>query len=66
MSSTNTVRNLNFEILTGKLWRKDLSFFNSLPFYSNIPRLDEIAGPLEKVLGDVSQKGGSGALLVVG
>jgi hypothetical protein len=65
MSSANTVINLNGEILTGKLWRKDLSFFNTLPFYTNIPMLDNITGPLEKVFGDVSQEGGSGALLVV-
>lgn len=43
---TNTVIHLNGEILTGKLWRKSHSFFNDLPFYSNIPRMEGLVGPL--------------------
>jgi len=43
---TNTVIHSNGKILTGKLWRKTHSFFKDLPFYSNIPRMDGLVGPL--------------------
>jgi len=43
----NTVKHSNGEILTGQLWRKDHPFFKHLPFYSNLPRMDELVGPLE-------------------
>jgi hypothetical protein len=61
----NTVIQSNGEILTGKVWRKQHPSFNGLPFYSNIPRMDEMAGPLQ-----TTQSKGSGdqcfwALLVV-
>ena len=66
MSFQNTVKHSNGEILTGKLWRKDHSFFNGLPFYSNIPRMDDIAGSLQVALGNGAQvKGCYRALLVV-
>jgi hypothetical protein len=52
MSNPNTVQHSNGEILTGRLWRKDHSFFNKLPFYSNVPRMDEMAGPLEQSLSE--------------
>jgi len=65
MSLQNTVKCSNGEILTGKLWRKQHSFFHDLPFYSDVLRMDEIAGPLQKALGDVSQEGCYKALLVV-
>lgn len=51
----NTVICANGEILTSKLWRKEHSFFNDLPFYSNIPRMEEMAGPLKSTL---SEEGG--------
>jgi hypothetical protein len=65
MSLKNTVKCSNGEILTGRLWRKDHPFFNDLPFYSNIPRLDEIAGPLEKAFGGGNLEGCYRGLLVV-
>jgi hypothetical protein len=61
----NTVKSSNGEILTGKLWRKDHKFFKDLPFYTDIPRMDEIAGPLREALGEGSVEGSYGALLVV-
>jgi len=65
MSILNTIKSSNGEILTGRLWRKDHPFFNDLPFYSNIPRMDEIAGPLENALGKGNLDGCYRALLVV-
>ena len=50
----NTVKNLNGETLTGRLWWKNHSFFNNLPFYSNIPRMDSIAIPLQQALSESS------------
>ena len=44
---SNTVKHSSGEVLTGKLWRKDHAFFKDLPFYSNIPRMEEMGGPLE-------------------
>ena len=43
----------------------DLSLFDILPFYTNIPRMDEMAGPLEKALADINGKGPSVTLLLV-
>jgi len=65
MSIQNTIKSSNGEILTGRLWRKEHPFFNDLPFYSNIPRMDEIAGTLESALGKESLEGCYRALLVV-
>ena len=50
----NTVKNLNGETLTGRLWQKNHSFFIDLPFYSNIPRMDDIAIPLQQALSESS------------
>ena len=50
----NTVKNLNGETLMGRLWQKNHSFFNDLPFYSNIPRMDDIAIPLQQALSESS------------
>ena len=50
----NTVRDSTGEILTGKIWRKCHGFFKDLPFYSNIPRMDEMAVSL---LGALSEDG---------
>jgi hypothetical protein len=65
MSMKNIVKLSNGEILTGKLWRLDHPLFLELPFYSNIVRMAEIEGPLQKALGEVSGDGGYIALLVV-
>jgi hypothetical protein len=46
LSGQNTILHSNGEILTGQLWRKSHSFFKDLPFYSNIVRIDEMAGAL--------------------
>jgi hypothetical protein len=65
MSHQNTVKNSKGEILTGKLWRKNHSFFNDLPFYTEIPRLDEISGPLQCALSEGGREGCCMATLVV-
>lgn len=65
MSLLNTVEHSNGEILTGKLWRTCHAFFNDLPFYSNIPRMEEIASPLQKALGEDDLEGCYRELLVV-
>jgi hypothetical protein len=65
MPITNIVIHASGEILTGRLWRRDLSLFNSLPFYTDIPRMDEMAGPLEKALADINGKGPFFTLLLV-
>jgi len=65
MSNQNTIKNSNGEILTGKLWRKSHSFFTDLPFYTEIPRMDEIAGPLQSALSEGGQEGCYMAMLVV-
>jgi len=52
MSLQHTIRLSDGQLLTGRLWRKSHSFFNNLPFFSDIPRMDEMAGPLETALAD--------------
>ena len=59
----NTVRTATGAILTGQLWRKDQEFVQQLPFYSNLPRMEEMAGPLEGAFGD--PEGITKALLIV-
>jgi hypothetical protein len=65
MAYRNTTKHSSGEILTGRLWRKDQSFFKDLPYYSDVPRLDEIAGPLQGALGERGREGCYGALLIV-
>jgi hypothetical protein len=65
MSFQNTVQHFNGEILTGKLWRKNHPFFTDLPFYTEILRMDDIAGPLKNALGEGSPEGTYGAMLMV-
>ena len=65
MSTRNFTYLYNGETLTGKLWRKSDSVFTELPFYTEIPRMDEMAGPLQGALGDGSQEGCFRAMLVV-
>ena len=56
MSIHNTIIHSSGEILTGRLWREDHhSFFNNLPFYTNIPRMDDMASPL---MGALDNDGG--------
>jgi hypothetical protein len=52
----NTVK-ANDEIITGKIWRMDHPFFANLPFYTNILRMDEIEGSLQKGLGGIGEEG---------
>ena len=65
MSLQNIVRDSNGEILTGKLWRRQHLFFNELPFYSSIPRKDELEGSLKEALREVGQVGFYAKLLLV-
>jgi hypothetical protein len=51
----NTTRHSNGEILTGRLWRKEHALFQNLPFYSNLPRMDEMPGPLEGAFGQMER-----------
>ena len=48
----NTIKDSTGKILTGKIWRKRHGFFKDLPFYSNIPRMDEMAVSLLGALGE--------------
>lgn len=57
----NTVKHSNGETLTGRLWRKDHSFFFKLPFYSEILRMDRIVVPLQEATWESSYK----SLLIV-
>ena len=47
----NTIKDSNEKILTSKIWRKCHAFFKDLPFYSNIPQMEEMAGLLIGALG---------------
>ena len=60
----NTVQHSD-EILTGKLWRQNHSFFKQLPFYSNIPRIEEMAKSLEMALPEGGLGGYYKALLII-
>lgn len=62
MLSSNTVLRSNGEVLTGKEWRKEHDFFDDLPFYSDIPRMEEMGRPLQ---GSLSLDKWYGKLLVV-
>jgi hypothetical protein len=62
----NTVRQANGEIVTGKVWRQQHLYFHRLPFYSNIPRMDEMVVPLKMALAKVSGHERFCALLLVG
>jgi hypothetical protein len=61
----NTIIQSNGEILTGKSWRKQHSSFHSLPFHSNLPRMVEMAGPLQATLSDDREQQLFCSLLVV-
>ena len=65
MSFQNTVKDSNGEILTGRLWRKRHAFFNDLPFYSNIPRMDDVADSLQKAFGEGAKEEGCYRVLLV-
>ena len=49
---SNTIKDSTGEILTSKTWRKRHGFLKDLPFYSNIPRIDEMAPSLLGALGE--------------
>jgi hypothetical protein len=61
----NIIRDSTGEILTGKIWRKRHGFFASLPFYSNIPRMEEMEGSLLAALGQQGSQSFAVSLLVV-
>ena len=65
MSYQQNIQYCEGEVLTGRLWRKRNSeFFKMLPFYSEIPRMDEMSGPIRDAL--LEGRGGHHiALLVV-
>ena len=62
---SNTVKDSTGEILTGKIWRKHHEFFKDLPFYSNIPWMDEMAVSLLGALGEDGLEKFRVAVLVV-
>jgi hypothetical protein len=61
----NTVKHSSGVDLTGKLWRKEHPFFKDLPFYSNIPRMDDLAESLGTALCEGRSGGFYNALLIV-
>jgi hypothetical protein len=63
--SKNTVKNANGEILTGRLWRKSQPFVRRLPFHSNLPRMEEMAAPLEGAFDGFDDAEGSIKLLLI-
>jgi hypothetical protein len=64
MPVPNTILLPNGEILTGRLWRKGHSFFNDLPFFSDIPRMDKMVGPLDAAFEDGKESSYKGLLVV--
>jgi len=61
----NTIKDSNGELLTGRLWRLSNSTLKSLPFYSNLHEMDELAGPLKKAVEKRGVHGSFVALLMV-
>jgi hypothetical protein len=55
MSFDYTTTHSSGEVLTGRLWRKD--HLNDIPFHSNIPRMDDIEGPLLGTMGEDGKEG---------
>ena len=55
----------NDKILMGKLWRELHPSFKELPFYTEIPRMDEMSGPLQIALGEGSRDARYRSMLVV-
>lgn len=51
-SIRNTIKDSNGDPLTGRRWRMNHPFFNTLPFYCDIAGMDEIAEPLQDALGE--------------
>jgi hypothetical protein len=64
ITNMNTITHSTGEVLTGRLWRKEHSFFPSLPFYSNIPRIDDMTEALKTP--QAEDNGPFNALLLVG
>src|SRR5437016_732215 len=65
MSFPYLAKHSNGEILTGRLWRLNHAFFQDLPFYSDILRMDYIVQPLQEAPCMGSEVGGFSRLLVV-
>jgi hypothetical protein len=61
----NTIKDSTGKILTGKIWRKRHGFFMDLPFYSNIPRFDDMGTSLAAALGEDRLEDFCVAILVV-
>ena len=55
----------NDEILMGKLWRELHPSFKELHFYTEIPRMDKMSGPLQIALGEGSRDVHYWSMLVV-
>jgi hypothetical protein len=64
MSRQNTVVLPNGQFLTGRIWRNGIQLFQNLPFYSNINRMEELAGHIVDA-DDDGRDGCYKALLVV-
>ena len=56
MSRQNTIVFPNGDFLTGRVWRNGHRFFQELPFYSKITRMEELAAHI--VEGDDNGRGG--------
>jgi len=65
LSTMNIFRDSNGNTVDGKRWRNNYQFLNEFPFYSNIPRQDEIGRPLEKALLEVGREGFFAEMLLV-
>ena len=61
----NRVKHSSGVDLTGKLWRKEHPFFKDLPFYTNIPRTDDLAESLRSALCEGHGGGFYNELLIV-
>ena len=46
----NTIQTLNGEKLTGRLWRKQHTIFNKLPFYCDLVKMDALQASLKDAL----------------
>jgi hypothetical protein len=61
----NTIRDSDGEIVTGKTWRKRHGFIKDLPFYSDIPRMEDMAASLQGALSQPTLETSGMPLLVV-
>jgi hypothetical protein len=61
----NTIKDCDGQILTGRTWRKHHAFIKDLPFYSDIPRMDDMAESLQGAVRQATLQTSGMALLVV-